>query len=371
MIDSYDDSSRAHILTLTLDDLTTILSDMGQKPFRAKQVAQWVYEHGAVSFEDMTNLSKALRESLATRFEIYRSRIIHRTASNDGTVKLLLEWPDGATSECVMIPTDRQTTGCISSQVGCPVGCRFCASGLDGLQRNLTAGEIVEQALRVRAEAVGRLTNIVFMGLGEPLANYGTVMQSVRMINASWGMGIGARKITISTVGLPRQIRKLADEGLQLNLALSLHAPTDDLRRELIPWADRISIDELAKACRYYFDRTGREITLEYTLLHATNDLPQHARELAHFVKRLRCNVNLLRYNPVESLPYRRPTSEAAHAFQQALRKYGVNSHIRKSRGLDIEAACGQLRYTEMKRGVDHDRSLPVRTVEVKVPRSC
>ncbi|MCG8406364.1 MAG: 23S rRNA (adenine(2503)-C(2))-methyltransferase RlmN [Phycisphaerales bacterium] len=375
MIRSSHHLARTHLLSLTLDELTGTLDDLGQKAFRARQVAQWVYEHGVQTFDDMTNLSKPLRESLAGRFDIYRSKVIRRAASSDGTVKLLLEWPDGATSECVMIPADRQKTACLSSQVGCPVGCRFCASGLDGLQRNLTPGEIVEQALRVRAEAAcngGRLTNVVFMGLGEPLANYETVMQSVRTINSSWGLAIGARKITISTVGLPKQIRKLADEGLQLNLALSLHAPTDDLRGALIPWAERISIEQLVEACRYYFDRTGREITLEYTLLRGTNDLPEHARELAHFVKKLRCNVNLLRYNPVETLPYRRPTSEASHAFQQALRQHGVNSHIRKSRGLDIEAACGQLRYAEMNRGIERkSQSLPVRKIEIKAPHSC
>lgn len=346
---------------MTPETLAVALKEMGEPAYRAKQILQWVYERGASSWDEMTNLSKVLRERLAERFVIYSSEVVRRAASTDGTVKLLLRWPDGATSECVMIPTDKQKTACVSSQVGCPVGCRFCASGLDGLQRNLTTGQIIEQALYARREALAagdRLSNIVFMGLGEPLANYDNVIGAVATINADWGLGIGARKITISTVGLPKQIRKLAYEGYQLNLALSLHAPNDELRRELIPWAEKIGIRELTQACATYFEVTGREITLEYTLLAGTNDSEAHARELARFVKRLRCNVNLLRYNPVESLPYKRPSAEAAHAFQERLRSLGVNAHIRKSRGKDIDAACGQLRRREMQ--AQDGVSLPV-----------
>ncbi len=344
--------ARDHLLSRSLHELCASLAEMGEPAYRASQIMQWVFERGAGSFDAMTNLSKALRSALDERFTLYTSEIIRRAASEDGTVKLLLRWPDGETSECVMLPAEQHITACVSSQVGCPVGCRFCASGLDGLKRNLTTGEIVEQALRVSAEAVasgGRLSNIVFMGLGEPLANYDAVVRAIHTINATWGPNIGARKITVSTVGLPKQIRKLADEGLQLNLALSLHAPNDELRRELIPWAEKIAVADLVEACRYYFDQTGREITLEYALLHGTNDKPEHAAELARFARKLRCNVNLLRYNPVEPLPYLRPSSEEAFAFQQALRKHGVNAHIRKSRGLDIDAACGQLRRKEMQ----------------------
>ncbi|HWL94435.1 MAG TPA: 23S rRNA (adenine(2503)-C(2))-methyltransferase RlmN, partial [Phycisphaerae bacterium] len=344
-------SAQVHLLSIDLPELVRVLESLGEPAYRASQIMQWVYERAATSFEQMTNLSKSLREKLAAKFDLFTSEIVRRAASTDGTVKLLLRWPDGETSECVMLPSEHHVTACVSSQVGCPVGCRFCASGLDGVTRNLTPGEIVEQVLRVSAEAVaagGRLSNIVFMGLGEPLANYNNVVKSILTINAPWGPNIGARKITVSTVGLPKQIEKLADEGLQLNLALSLHAPNDKLRQELIPWAEKITIDQLIGACRYYFDETGREITLEYALLHGTNDLPEHARELATFARKLRCNVNLLRYNPVESLPYQRPSSEDAFAFQQLLRKHGVNAHIRTSRGLDIDAACGQLRRKEM-----------------------
>lgn len=345
--------AREHVLDLDADRLGAVLATLGCERYRAGQIQEWIYKHGATTFDQMTNLPKLLRATLGDRLLVSSSRIIRRAASRDGTVKLLLQWPDGATSECVMIPSDRRFTACLSSQVGCPAGCRFCASGLDGLQRNLTTGEIVEQVLRMAAEtrdAGGSLQRIVFMGLGEPLANYDAVVRSVRAINAPWGADIGARKITISTVGLPRQIRRLATEGLQVNLALSLHAPTDGLRAELIPWAEQISLADLAAACAVYFEKTGREITIEYVLLAGKNDRQTHAAQLARFAGRFRCNVNLIRYNPVDGLPYERPTSESTYAFQQSLREHGVNAHVRTSRGRDIDAACGQLRRREAVR---------------------
>jgi 23S rRNA (adenine2503-C2)-methyltransferase len=192
-----------------------------------------------------------------------------------------------------------------------------------------------------------RLSNVVFMGLGEPLANYSATVQAVRTINAEWGMNIGARKITVSTVGLPSQMRRLADEQMQITLALSLHAPNDELRKQIIPWAERVGIDELVDACNYYFERTGREVTLEYILLGGLNDAREHALELADVAKRMRANVNLIQYNPVEGLPYRRPADAAAQAFMEALCSRYVNTHLRRSRGLDIDAACGQLRRRE------------------------
>ncbi len=350
---------RPHVFSLSPPQLKAAMEDMGEPAYRGEQIVRWAYERGVTSFDEMTNLSKLLRESLPQRMDFYTSTVLRRGVSTDGTVKLLLQWPDGATSESVLIPTDRQNTACVSSQVGCPVGCGFCASGLGGLQRNLTSGEIIEQVMRVAAEADGRLSNVVFMGIGEPLANYDAVLAAIRTINAPWALDIGARKITVSTVGLPEQIRRLAGEGLQLNLALSLHAPLDGLRRELIPWAGGVSLARLRAACRHYFDETGREITLEYTLLHMTNDRPEHAEALVRFAHGLRCNVNLLRYNPVAGLPFDRPTSETAQAFQKMLRNRGVNSHIRKSRGLDIEAACGQLRRKAMDATDTGDTDLP------------
>jgi 23S rRNA (adenine2503-C2)-methyltransferase len=356
MIHPVEAPGRQTLLAIPPEPLRAWLEQRGHRTFHADQIARWIYERGVRSFEEMSDLSQRLRRELADAFDIYQADEARRAESNDGTVKWLLRWADGETSECVLIPGDRRMTACVSSQVGCPAQCRFCASGVGGLRRNLSASEIVEQALRVAAGAVAgghRLSHVVFMGLGEPLANYDAVMQAIRVINAPWGLNIGARKITVSTVGLPKMIRRLAGEGLQIQLALSLHAPTDAARRELIPWAERISLVELTDAGRHYFEKTGREITLEYILLADVNDRPEDARQLAAFTRGLRCNVNLLRYNPVEGLPYSRPTSEQSHGFAEMLRRHGVNAHIRTSRGLDIDAACGQLRRQDMADAVE------------------
>ncbi len=262
-------------------------------------------------------------------------------------------------SECVMIPTDDPTgdrrTACISSQVGCPVGCRFCASGVGGLDANLSAGRIVEHVWRLRSvlerserrpDELPRITNVVFMGMGEPLSNFRAVTGAIRTIAAPWGHGISARKITISTVGMPRAIERLAEEfDLPITLALSLHAPTDQIRRSLIPWAEYSTIDQLLAACQKWFEKTGREITLEYTLLAGVNDAPEHAAELARLAGTLRANVNIIRYNEVAGMPFSRPATADVHAFQDVLRAKGINAHIRASRGRDIAAACGQLRH--------------------------
>jgi len=346
--------AKGRFFDLTPVELAAQLADWGEPRYRTDQILDWVYRKGVGDFQAMTNLSQALRERLGEAFHLYESKISQRSDAHDGTAKLLLQWPDGATTECVMIPDADRRTACISTQVGCPVGCVFCASGLDGLQGQLTAGQIVEQAMRVARllDDDERLSNVVFMGLGEPLANYQATVHAVRTLNASWGMGLGARKITVSTVGLPKQMRMLADEGLQITLALSLHAPDDDLRRQLIPWAERVSIDELVDAAKYYFDRTGREVTLEYILLDGVNDGQEHARSLARVAKRMRCNINLILYNPVSGLPYGRPADQAVQAFYNVLRQAGVNTHIRRSRGLDVDAACGQLRRRERQQSI-------------------
>ena len=375
---------RVHLLDFDPPELKRWLADEKLESYRAEQILNWIYQRGAESFDQMTNLSKNLRGWLAERADILRGAVARESLATDGTRKLLLAWRDGGSVETVWIPSPDRQTACISSQVGCPVGCRFCASGINGVDRNLTAGEIVEQALRISrmivaagspsaagaagpatlttdagsgkspvggdsrnsgfAPAGPRLSNIVMMGMGEPLANYRAVIKAIRTINASWGLGIGARKITLSTVGLPKQIRQLAEEDLQLNLAFSIHAPNDELRREIIPWAEDIPLEEILTACRYYFDQTGREVTLEYVLLDEVNDRPKHADQLARVAKRIRANVNLLRYNPVKGLPFERPSAESSMAFLQRLRLNGVNAHIRTSRGLDADAACGQLR---------------------------
>lgn len=334
------------IFAHTPESLGHLMKTHAQPDFRAKQILEWVYREDAHTYAAMTNLPQALRERLGETLPLFQSTVVTHQESEDGTTKLLLQWPDGQTSECVSIPDKARRTACVSSQVGCPVECAFCASGIGGLQRQLSPAEIVEQAMRVRTLEGNkpRLSNVVFMGLGEPLANYDATLRALRIINAPWGMNIGARKITVSTVGLPTPMKRLADEGLQVTLALSLHAPTDELRQRLIPWAQRVSIDQLVDACQYYFDRTGREVTLEYILLDGVNDSVALANELATIAGKMRSNVNLLIYNPVDGLEFRRPTPGHVQEFHQALRRRGINAHVRTSRGTDIDAACGQLR---------------------------
>ncbi|MCZ6836797.1 MAG: 23S rRNA (adenine(2503)-C(2))-methyltransferase RlmN, partial [Planctomycetota bacterium] len=296
-------------------------------------------------------------------FTFVQGKVIRQQKASDETQKLLIDWAadeqgnglpvigSGRETETVMIPSEQRRTACVSSQIGCPVGCTFCASGLGGLDGNLSTAQIVEQIHHLRLlPGVERITNVVFMGMGEPLANIGSVIEAIRILNAPWGFGISARKITISTVGLPAAIRKLSDLELPVTLALSLHAPNDQIRRTLIPWANYATIDELIDACDEYFQRTGREITFEYLLLRRVNDRPEHASELADVATRLRANINLIRYNEVKGLPYDRPTSDDVTRFQNILRQRGVNVHIRASRGRDIAAACGQLRHEEAAR---------------------
>jgi 23S rRNA (adenine2503-C2)-methyltransferase len=322
--------------------------------FRAGQLMDWVYGKLIVDPERMTNLSKRDRQTLGERLDFSTATVARQQTSSDGTIKQLITWPDDKSAEAVMIPDGERRTACVSSQVGCPVGCRFCASGINGVQGNLSAGQIVEQIFvlnRILSARQERVTNVVFMGMGESMANYAAVIQAVRVLHEPKGFNIGARRITISTVGVPAKIRQLAEEGLPVNLALSLHAPNEPLRRELIPWAEHFALDEILDATRYYFDRTGREVTLEYILLHDVNDRPQHARELARLCRTLRANVNLIRYNEVEALPYLRPRAHDVVNFQEILRNAGVNAHVRKSRGRDIDAACGQLRRREAAQG--------------------
>lgn len=384
--------------------------------FRGRQLLEWVYAKGVVEPEAMTNLSKRDREVIAAEMTFLSGDTVADRKASDGTRKLLIEWWDGGRpplsalptsppsappagevglrvlgsggdssrqTECVMIPagevderddtadrgvgsTYRRRTACISSQVGCPVGCRFCASGIGGLDGNLSAGRIVEQVWRLgqlgtsplRGEDAprspsrsdgsthNRITNVVFMGMGEPLANFANVTRAVRTIAAPWGLGISARKITISTVGLPRAIERLAEElNLPVTLALSLHAPNDEVRRQLIPWAEYTTINDLLSACSRWFEKTGREITLEYILLRGVNDGPRDARQLADLARTLRANVNLIRYNEVKGIEFGRPRDEDVLEFQRILRDARVNTHIRASRGRDIAAACGQLRH--------------------------
>ncbi len=364
---------RPHVFGMTPASLEAFVTEAGMPRRVAGQILRWVYGRGVVDPAAMSDLATRDRERLAEELRFDAGRVIAHQRATDGTQKLLVDWaaepgPDrllgtpqadvalpvlggspvasGRETECVMIPTEARRTACISSQVGCPVGCRFCASGLGGLEGNLSAGRIVEQVHRLsRLPEVDRISNVVFMGMGEPLANFAAVTDAIRTINADWGLGIGARRITVSTVGLPAAIRKLAEFEIPVTLALSLHAPDDGIRRELIPWSQYTSIAELMDACDAYFQATGREITFEYLLLRHVNDRPEHARQLAEIASRIRANVNLIRWNEVGGLPYERPTSNDVLRFQDELRKRRINTHIRASRGRDIAAACGQLRH--------------------------
>ncbi|MGB6364362.1 MAG: 23S rRNA (adenine(2503)-C(2))-methyltransferase RlmN [Thermoanaerobaculia bacterium] len=341
--------SRRLLLDLDSVELEAWLADLGEPRFRAQQILYWTYRRPVDDFESMTDLPHSLKVRLGSSFDLRSGRVLARASAADGAVKLLLSWPDAATTECVMIPAlagQARRTACISTQVGCDVGCRFCASGIDGALRNLTVGEVVEQAVVVAAwlrSRQERLSHVVFMGMGEPLANYEVTVEAVRRLNAPWGLGISQRRITVSTVGLPKQIERLAEEDLQITLALSLHAPNEELRRQLIPWARGVPLSRLLEACRHYFSRTGREMTLEYCLLAEVNDQAGHARQLAEIACELRAHVNLLMYNPVSSLPFARPSRNRAVGFLKELRRLGVNAHLRESRGLEADAACGQL----------------------------
>ncbi len=345
--------SRAHFFELDRDQLLDWCAERRLPRYRADQLLQWVYPRGITDPAAMSNLSKADRDRLQNEMDFETWHVAGHQRAGDGTNKLLLS--DGSRqTECVMIPAESRDSGkarrtaCISSQVGCPVGCTFCASGIGGLDANLTAGQIVEQVHQLNriANHQETITNVVFMGMGEPLSNFENVVRAVRTLNAEWAFNLSGRHITISTVGLPAQMRRLADQlNIPVTLAISLHAPNDALRAELIPWAQRTGIAQIIDAGRYYFDRTGREITLEYLLLRHVNDRPEHARQLVNIARRLRCNVNVIRYNEVKGLPFSRPTTEDVHAFQAVLSEAGVNCHLRASRGRDIAAACGQLRH--------------------------
>jgi len=333
-------SDRPALLEMTLPQLRAAAEQFGQKPYRADQLADWVYHKGVADPAEMTNVPNAF----AKQFDILTSRIAGRTDSTDGTIKLLIALADGEHVETVLIPAGDRATACVSTQAGCAMGCRFCASTLGGLRRNLSAEEILQQLLHLRAAGGRRITNVVFMGMGEPLANYNATVSAVRAIVDPDRFGLSARHVTVSTLGLPAKIRRLAREDLPITLAISLHAPNDTLRRELIPAAAATTLEQILAAAEKFYQARHREVTLEYLLLAGVNDTNLCADGLGRIAKRLRCNVNLIRYNPVEGLPYQRPSQTRVDNFAGRLRRAGVNAHIRRSRGLDASAACGQLR---------------------------
>lgn len=328
------------VLDKTPEQLAEAVAACGWPPYRTAQIIDWVYRKGVADPAAMRNLPREITSQL----QVLTARLAARADSADGTVKLLLEFPDAQAVECVLIPAGDRHTACLSTQAGCGMGCRFCASGLGGLQRNLTAGEILEQILALRQAVPGRISNVVFMGSGEPLANYEATVSAVRAIVDPERLGLSARSVTVSTVGLPAAIRRLAREGLALTLAISLHAPNDALRRTLLPSAANTTIAEILTAAKEFFHARKREVTLEYVVLAGVNDSALCADGLAGLAGKLRCNVNLIGYNEVEGMDYRAPTPASLKAFAQRLCDRGVNVHVRHSRGADTHAACGQLR---------------------------
>ena len=358
------DAPKPSLLDLSFDELEAVLVERGQPTFRARQLWAWMYQRYALSFDEMTNLPKDLRAELAEAFVVNPLATLTRVTSLAGdTQKVLFSAPgDGQrrtpeTIESVLMVYDRRRTLCISSQAGCAMGCTFCATALGGLARNLTTGEIVAQVLffaRYLADADAepamgferptQVTNIVLMGMGEPMHNYRNVWAALRRLTDAEGFGLGARHITLSTVGLVPMIDRMADEGLQINLAVSLHAPNDALRSQLAPINERYPIDELLASVQRYIDKTNRRVTFEYALMRGINDSPALARELAEKLSPLLCHVNVIPLNPIPDSPFQ-PTSDAdTERFVQILREGGVPATVRLRRGIEISAGCGQLR---------------------------
>ena len=340
------------IKSVTLEELEAQFREMGEPAYRAKQVLQWLYGKRVKSFAEMTNLSAELRAKLDAEFGFDVLEPVRKQGSNDTTQKFLFRLGDGSLIETVLIPaspalygerSDRRTI-CISSQVGCAYGCKFCASGLDGFSRNLHAGEIVDQFLRVEELSGERINNIVFMGMGEPLANYDNLLQAINIINAEWGIGLGARHITVSTSGLAPMIRKFAEQPLQIRLALSLHGATDEVRQQIMPVNRKYPLAELLDALDFYTERKSQRITFEFILIDGINDSLEQAAELSKLARRLGAKVNCIPYNTVEGLPWKRPSIRRQDAFMDVLHRAGVAATIRREKGHDIEAACGQLR---------------------------
>ncbi len=344
------------LLSLTRGQLADVLEQLGQPGYRASQLCKWIYQRRAKAFEEMTDLPTALRAGFAERFTLRPLTNIKEAGSRDTTRKFLFRLRDGQLIETVLIPaspalygerSDRRTV-CISSQVGCAYGCKFCASGLDGFKRNLTAGEIVAQFLAVEELAGEKINNVVFMGMGEPFANYENLMQAIRILNAPWGIGVGARNMTVSTSGLVPRIKEFADQPLQVRLAISLHGATDAVRERIMPVNRKYPLSELLDACSYYCSRKSQHITFEYILIRGVNDTEEEARTLAAHARRLRAKVNLIPYNDVEGLDWERPSPVVQERFLNVLKGEGVSATLRREKGRDIAAACGQLRLQNL-----------------------
>ena len=339
-----------HILDISIDELKQWLSTHEQPGYRAAQIRKWLFHNRADSFESMNNLPNQLKQALNEDLAIWTSKIVKHQSSSDGTEKLLLELHDGGRIECVLLRDGHRRTICISTQVGCAMGCVFCASGLDGVDRNLTTGEIIEQSLKLQSLLPDseRLSHVVVMGMGEPLANLDQLLPALDTISSEDGLGISARRITISTVGLPKAMHRLSDMQTRYHLAVSLHAPNDPLRNQLVPVNDNIGIKAILSAADRYFDTSGRRLTYEYVLLGDVNDGEKHAQELVDLLHHRNALLNVIPYNPVDGLPYKTPSRNRVARFRSVLEAGNITIRFRQRKGDDINAACGQLRRNEV-----------------------
>lgn len=346
-----DSQEKLDMKSLDYQELQDYVTALGEKPFRAKQLYQWMHEKLAGSLEEMTNLPAALRKRLEAQTTITVLKPVEvLTSALDGTQKYLFELEDGNVIESVLMHYRHGNSVCISSQVGCRMGCRFCASTIGGRIRDLRPSEMLDQVYRIQHLTGERVSNLVVMGTGEPLDNYDNLVKFLRMLSDEHGLNISQRNITVSTCGIVPGIRRLAEEDLQITLALSLHASNQEKRKKLMPVANKYELEEVLAACRYYFERTGRRLTFEYSLVGGVNDSPEDARELTALVRGLNCHMNLIPVNPVKEREFVQPDHSVVQAFKNKLEKNGLTVTIRREMGRDIDGACGQLRRSYMRK---------------------
>jgi len=337
--------NKKDIVSLSFDELKIEMESIGEKAFRAKQIYEWLHVKLADSFDEMTNLSKALREKLHSEYRIPMVKMVERQVSQiDGTNKFLFQLEDGHVVESVLMRYKHGNSVCISSQVGCRMGCKFCASTIGGLERNLLSSEMVREIYQIQKISGERVANVVVMGSGEPLDNYDNFVRFVHLLSDEHGLHISQRNITISTCGIVPNMKRLADEQLQITLALSLHGSTQEKRKVLMPIANKYELPDVLEACDYYFEKTGRRITFEYSLVHGINDRDEDAEELIEILKHRNCHLNLIPVNSIKERNFEKPSRKSAENFKNKLEKSGINVTIRREMGSDIDGACGQLR---------------------------
>ena len=341
------DIRKKDIRKMSIEDIQAYLKSIGEKPFRAKQIYEWLWNKSVHDFDQMTNLSLATREKLDETFGIYGASLDQQQVSNDRTIKSTFKLYDGNVVEGVLIPTEHRMTACVSSQVGCSLSCKFCATGYMKRMRNLEAAEIYDQVVHIKNQAINNyqipLSNIVFMGMGEPLLNYANVMQAIDYITSPAGLGMSPKRITVSTAGIAKMIKKLGDDDVKFNLALSLHAANDEKRSQIMPINDSNTLPALQEALQYYYQKTHNRVTFEYIVFNDFNDTLEDADELYRFTKKVPSKVNIIEYNPIAEADFTNTAEDKLEAFSKFLQEKGVNVHVRRSRGKDIDAACGQL----------------------------